>query len=233
MATSGILAFDPSVASLMDEAFERAGVDPQTITHRHIASAKMSLNLMFTEWTVQDGDAIYRDASGTTTILSGDDDFALDAGGVDIIGNDMVLKYNGETTDHPVSRCSRQDYLNLANKTQTGRPTMFYVDMSVLNTPTIVVWPVPDATCIFTYDYMRFTQTVMTLGETLDMQRLWLEAVASGWAYRIAIKYNVARVPMLGPLAENAYRLARRAGSGNSRVVISGRGFGSSRTLRR
>jgi hypothetical protein len=231
VTTSGSFTFDPSVSSLMDEAFERAGVDPQTLTHRHIISAKMSLNLMFTEWAVEDTDALYRDAAGSTTISAGDDDFPLPAGGIDIL--DLVMAYNGETTDNPLSRISRQDYLNLANKAQTGRPSLYYVDVSVLNTPTVVVWPVPEATCIFTYDYMRTLQTVTGLSETTDVQRLWLEALASGWAAKLAGKYNVARVPMLTPLADRSYRLAKRAGSGNSRVVISGRGFGSSRTRRR
>lgn len=231
MTTSSSYTFDPSVASLMDEAFERAGVDPQTLTHRHIISAKMSLNLMFTEWAAEDTDALYRDANSTATVSSGTNYFNLTSGAIDVL--DLVMKYNGGTTDISLARSSRQDYLLLANKTQTGQPSQYYVDVSTLNTPKVVLWPVPDATCNFTYDYMRFVQTVTSLGETTDMQRLWLEAVAAGWASRLAQKYNVARVPLLMPIADRAYRIARRAGSGNSRVVITGRGFGASGRMRR
>jgi hypothetical protein len=231
MTVSGSFSFDPSVASFLDEAFERAGIDPATITPAHIISAKRSLNLMFTEWVAIDGDALYRDANSQSTIISGASTFTLPAGGFDIL--DLVMAYNGETTDQPLGRWSRQDYLSLANKTQTGRPQNFYVDVSTLNTPTVKVWPVADATCIFTYDYMRTVQTIVGISETTDVQRLWLEAVASGLAMRIAMKYNVARLPMLMPMADRSYKIARRAGSGNSQVIISGRGFGSSARTRR
>lgn len=231
MTTSGSYAFDPSVASLMDEAFERAGVDPQALTHRHIISAKMSLNLMFTEWAAEDTDVLYRDANTTASVASGTNYFNLASGALDVL--DLVMRYGSQSTDVPLGRMSRQDYLMLANKTQTGQPTQYYVDVSTLNTPKVVLWPVPDATCNFTYDYMRRVQTVTGLSETTDMQTLWLEAVASGLAARLAQKYNVARVPLLMPLADRSYRIARRAGSGNSRVVISGRGFGSSARTRR
>jgi hypothetical protein len=231
MATSSSYSFDPSVASMMDEAFERAGVDPQTLTHRHIISAKMSLNLMFIEWAAEDTDTLYRDANTTASVSSGTNNFNLATGAVDVL--DLVMQYGVQTTDIPLSRISRQDYLNLANKTQTGQPSMYYVDVATLNTPKVVLWPVPDATCNFTYDYMRRVQTVSTLGETLDMQTLWLEAVASGWAAKLAAKYNVARMAPLTALARESYKIARRLGSGNSRVVITGRGFGASGRMRR
>lgn len=233
MTTSGSSTFDPSFAALFDEALERAGIDPSIVTHRHISSAKMSINLMLTEWAAKDGDALFRIASTTETVLSGDSSFALPSGAVDINGDDVVMTYSGETNETPLTRSSRQDYLRIADKSTTGRPSLFYVDQATLNTPTVVLWPVPDATCVLRYDYMRRSQTLGALSETLDVQVLWLEAVASGLAARLAAKYNVSRLPILIPLASEAYRVARRSGSGNSQVVISARGFGSGSRTRR
>ena len=231
MATSSSYSFDPSFAALLDEAAERAGMDPQTLTHRHISSAKMSLNLMLTEWAAKDGDALYRVAKTTSSVLAAAPSFALPAGGLDIV--DIVVAYNGETEEYPLAPISRQDYINIADKTEDGKPAKFYVDVSTLNTPTVFLIPIPDATCIFRYDYTRLVQTVTGLAETFDVQRLWLEAVASGLAMRLAAKYNTARLPILVPMAQESYALARRAGSGSSQVTISTRGFGSVRTRRR
>lgn len=233
MTTSGSYAFDPSFAGLFDEACERAGIDPRSTVHDHISSAKMSLNLMLTQWAVYDGDALYRNAEGSQSLGVGVSSFALPAGGWDIIGNDLVLAYNGESTTAPIARMSREDYLFISNKTQTGRPTQFYVDRSVLNTPTVFVWPVPDQVCALSFDYMRTIQTVTSLSETFDVEKLWLDAIASGLALRLAKKFNVNRVPLIEGDAIDSYKLARRAGSGQSQIVFVTRGFGATGRTRR
>lgn len=230
MATSGSYTFDPSFASLLDEAAERAGIDPATLSHRHINSARTSLNLMFTAWQARDGDPVYKVETASATMTSGDDDFTLTTGAYDIL--EAVIDVGGSGSDTPMQRVSRNEFLNLSDKDASGSPHLFYVDHGTLNTPTCFVWPVPDASVTITYDYVRFTQTVGSLAETLDVQRLWLDAAAAGLALRLAEKYNIQRVGYLKPVAEEAYQIARRAGSGNSRVTISARGFGRARTRR-
>jgi hypothetical protein len=230
MATSGSFTFDPSFAALLDEAAERAGIDPSTLTQRHINSAKMSLNLMFVEWTTLDGDAIYRVDNGTVAAVSGTDTFTLPAGGIDII--DLVYDYGNDGDDEVITRITREEFLKITDKTTTGEPTQFYVDQSNLNAPFVQVWPIPDADITWTFDYMRHVETVGALTETMDVHRPWLEAVTCGLALRLAEKYNLQRVPHLEAKYMTSYKIARRAGSGNSRVILSGRGFGSTRTRR-
>lgn len=231
MTTSGSYTFDPTFANLLDEACERAGIDPASVTARHINSAKMSLSLMFTEWVIRDGDALYRIDEDAETVAASATYFALQAGSMDVV--DLVLDYNSEGTDIPLARISRQDYLLLADKDQTGRPSMYYVDQSNLNAPRVYLWPVPDQECSFKVDVMRYVETAGRLSETLDVHRPWLDAVCAGLALRLAQKYKVERVALLEPLYEKAYAFARRAGSGNSQVTIIGRGFGRSTRTRR
>lgn len=232
MSTSNSYSFDPTFAQVLDEAFERAGLDPATISERHILSAKMSINLLFTEWTVKDADVLYRVLPDTETVVATTTYFSPQTGTFDIDG--LVVNYNSAGTDIRLSRMSREDYLELPDKTQTGRPTQYYVDQSNLNAPRVYLWPIPDATCVFTYDSLRYTQTPGLLGETMDVHRPWLEALMSGLALRLAEKYKFDRVGFLTPRYMGAYQDARRAGSGNSQVSISGRGFGSpGRTRRR
>jgi hypothetical protein len=231
VATSGSYTFDPTFAGCLSEALEQAGIDPASASERHINSAKMSLNLMFTAWAAIDGDALYRVASTTATLLAADYDFNLTTGAFDVV--DMTYTYGGLTDNLKIKRISRQDWVNIVDRTQTGSPSHFYVDQSVLNAPKVLVWPIPDATCVFSYDYMRFVESVTGLAQTFDVQRLWLDAVTSELALRLARKFNVPRVPLLTPIAREAYKIARRAGSGGSQVRISGRAFGrGGRTVR-
>lgn len=233
MTTSGSFAFDPTFGNIMDEAFEQAGINPSSISQRHIVSAKMSLNLMFTEWVARDGDALYRVDNSTAAISAAATSFTPASGTIDVI--DIVSDYNSEGVDIPLTRMSRQDYLHLSDKDETGRPAFYYVDVGTsLNTVTVKFWPVPDAACTFTYDYVRYVETAGSLSETLDVHRPWLAAVASGLAVRLARKFNLTRVPMLEAVAEREYLIARRAGSGGSQVVFGARAFGATgRTIRR
>lgn len=238
MTTSGSYTFGPTVGGILDEAAEQAGIDPASINERHISSAKMSLNLMFTEWAARDGDAIYRVATGNSTITPNGppstlNSFVLPTGAIDITSNDLNMNYNSATQVEPITRISRQAYLNIPTKTNTGKPTTFYVDRATLNTPTVYLYPIPDQVTVFYFDYMRFVQTVLTLGENPDIETLWIAAAVQGLAARLALKFNPDKYALLAGLAEASYRTARRAGSGNTALIIKGRGFGSSsRTMR-
>jgi hypothetical protein len=231
MTTSGVTAFDPSFAQVLDESFERAGIDPSTISHRHIASAKLSINLLFTEWSVRDADVLYRVTQDTETVTSGTSSFTPQAGTYDV--DTLVMEYASDGKDLPIARISREDYLMLSNKDQTGRPSQYYVDQSTLNAPRVVLWPVPAATCVFTFDCLRYVQTPGRLSETMDVHRPWLDAMMAGLALRLAKKYNLPRVAMLDTEYRDAYAFARRAGSGNSQVILSGRSFGHPGRTRR
>ncbi len=231
MTTSGSYIFDPTFAAILDEAAERAGMDPSKLDARHIRSAKMSLNLMFSDWATRDGDAAYRVDRLTTSVSAGAGYFDPASGVIDIL--DMVIAYDGGPTDTPMVRISAQDYLEIPNKSEAGQPAQFYVDHGTQNAPRVYLWPVPDAVCDFTYDCMRHTQIVRSLADTMDINRLWMDAVASGLALRLAEKYNQARVPQLMGAAGSAYASSLKSSKGRSGVVIGVRGFGSPMRRRR
>jgi hypothetical protein len=300
MATSGSFAFAPTFAQILDEAMERAGIDPSKTSTRHIQSAKMSLNLMFTEWTARDGDVLYRVASSTAQIdasaivtgsisgtvltvtsvtsgalavgqaLYGDDvingtlitslgsgtggvgtynldvsqdvsstditatlsSFALPTGGWD--AEDLVMQYGLTGGDLSLTRISRQQWLNITDKSVVGQPNTWYLDESALNAPRVVVYPAPDAACFFRFDYLRYVNTVTGLSENMDTHRQWYEAICAELGARLALKFNLDRFKILSALAGDAYKTARRSGSGKSRIIITRKGFGApGRTLRR
>lgn len=48
MPTSGVTSYNPSIAEIIDEAYERAGI--QTMTGHEYITARRSLNLLTLEW---------------------------------------------------------------------------------------------------------------------------------------------------------------------------------------
>ena len=202
MTTSGTYIYDDTLASFIDESFERCGVDPAELTVRHLRSARRSLNLMFSEWpnrgvklwTVDqvtldmvDGTATYNAASATICIL------------------DAVLRRS--SVDTPMYPISRSAYAVLPNKTTEGKPSRFYLDRGT--TPTITVWQVPEnSTDDMLYWRVRRIQDVGNPSNTLDVTSRWFEALASGLAAKLAVKFAPGRATTLTVLAENSFLLA-------------------------
>lgn len=202
MATSGTFAFAPEVVDVLDEAFERCGVDPALIGERHLRSSRMSLNLLLIEWanrrvtlyaideqtqTLTDGDLDYTAASGTIAILEG------------------VIRRSG--SDTPVARIGRAQYHAIPNKTQEGLPTNVYYDRS---SGIYRLWQGPEnSTDVFRYYRLRRHQDVGTnLSQNADANYLWTDALCAGLAARLALKFAPARLDALERQSEKAFILA-------------------------
>ena len=85
--------------------------------------------------------------SATTTTISADPSVEDVRSTIDILSG--VIRRDG--TDVSISQISRSTFLNIPNKTTTGRPTQYYVDRQI--TPLIKLWPTPEnSTDIFVYD---------------------------------------------------------------------------------
>ena len=83
---------------------------------------------------------------------------------------------------------------------------------SLLISPTITIWPVPNtSTGPSTLSYYRVIQVQdgnFTDGQTLDLPYRWLDAFATGLAYRLAMIWRPEMVAALKPLADEAYGIA-------------------------
>lgn len=204
MAASGTYAFDPRIAEFIDESFERIGLDPAKLTVRHLRSARRSLDLMFAEWNnrnvklwavdqqtldLVDGTATYSTlATGTFAIL------------------EAVIRRSG--VDTPCVPMSRSEYAAISSKTTEGLPTRFY--FARVATPTVTLWQVPEnSTDDFIYWRMRSLQDVGVPSNTADIRDNWQEALASGLAAKLALKFAPARHDKLLLLAENSFLIAK------------------------
>lgn len=207
MATSGTYTYDPTVADFTDEAFERAGVSPETIGFMHVQSARRSVNLMLAHWATKgcylwQVDQITIDCVASPVTVS----YSVSATAPAMQLFDVVLRRS--SVDTPMAPIDRAAYQAIPNKTSTGMPCMFWFDRD-LASQTIKVWPAPDtATDDIILYRLRRTQDVTAGAQTLDLPYHWFEAFAAGLAWRLAVKFNFERVAMLKTLGEEAFASA-------------------------
>jgi hypothetical protein len=106
-----------------------------------------------------------------------------------------------------MERLSRDDYLNIPNKTSQGRPNQFFLDRQV--TPNLKIWPVPDdASDVVIYDALTRVDDADDFTNTMDMPFRFYPCLAAGLAYYIALKRAPNRVQMLKAVYEEEFERA-------------------------
>ena len=127
MATSGTVTFRPEVDEIVTEACERCGLDPTLIDRRVAVSARRSLNLMFSEWSVR-GINYWNTAEAALSLTQSTRSYALPAGTVDVLT--AVLRRDSNDTN--MTRLAMTDYNGQTNKTTEGMPTQYFLTGSIL-----------------------------------------------------------------------------------------------------
>lgn len=203
MTTSGTNTFAPEIAELVDEAFERCGVDPATLTGRHLRSARMSVNLLLVEWATK-GIHLWAVEQQSTTLTASDATYSTVTNLITIL--DMVVRRSG--VDTPVFPIARDQYLAIPDKTSEGLPTQYWLDRDATQ-PVITLWNVPEnSTDTLIYFYLRRLQDAGSASKTPDIPYQWYEALTSGLAARLAVKYAPDRIGPLRGDAAMQYKLA-------------------------
>lgn len=200
MALSGTRDFELDVGELIEEAFERCGLEVRT--GYDAKTARRSLNLMFAEWANR-GLNLWTVKQATTTLTQGQAQETLLADVVDVL--EVVLRR--DNTDYEIDRISRSEYLTLPNKTTTGRTSQFYFDRQI--TPVINLWPVPEnSTDQLVYYYVRRIDDADTLVNTTDMPFRFYPCMVAGLSYYIAMKRAPERLQMLKSIYEEEFQRA-------------------------
>ena len=109
MATSGTNTFDLDVDQLIEEAFERCGINSRS--GYDLKSARRSLNIMLAEWANR-GINLWTVELRTKTLTGSTTSYTLDSDLVDIL-EAVLFTTSDTTTDIEVDRISRAEYLNI------------------------------------------------------------------------------------------------------------------------
>ena len=200
MATSNSRDFDLDVAELVEEAYERCGLEVKT--GYDAKTARRSLNLMFADWANR-GINLWTVQLGTQTLTAGTTEYTLTADVVDLL--EVVVRR--DNTDFQVQRISRSDYQNLPNKTTSGRPSSIYVDKQIA--PKINLWPAPEnSTDVLRYYFIQRIQDADAAINNMDAPFRFLPCMAAGLAYYLAVKKAPDRIQFLKSIYEEEFQRA-------------------------
>lgn len=200
MATSNSRDFDLDVAELVEEAYERCGLEIKT--GYDAKTARRSLNLMFADWANR-GINLWTVQLGTQTLTAGTTEYTLTSDVVDLL--EVVVRRNN--TDFQVQRISRSDYQNLPNKTTSGRPSSIYVDKQIA--PKINLWPAPEnSTDVLRYYFIQRIQDADAAINNMDAPFRFLPCMAAGLAYYLSVKKAPDRVQLLKSIYEEEFQRA-------------------------
>ena len=200
MTTSGSRDFNLDVGEIIEEAYERCGLEVRT--GYDAKTARRSLNLMFADWANR-GLNLWTVTQATTTLTQGTATYTLASDVVDIL--EMVLRRDG--TDYEMDRISRGDYLTFPNKTDQGRPSQFYFNRQI--DPVITLWQTPEnSTDQLVYYYVRRIEDADTLTNTTSMPFRFYPCMVAGLAYYMAMKRAPDRVQLLKAVYEEEFMRA-------------------------
>ena len=214
--TSGTTVFNLDLNEIIEEAFERCGIEVRTgYEHR---TARRSMNLMFTEWANR-GINLWTIEQGQIAMTTGTIVYNLPVDTVDLIEQVIRTQTGIPQTDINITRISVDTYATIPNKNAQGRPIQVWINRQsgVLTPtgiayPTINVWPAPDQDNFYTFVYWRLRR-MQDAGSGANIQDVpfrFINCLAAGLAYYLSLKIPEAaqRIPMLKDMYDEQLRLA-------------------------
>lgn len=127
MSTSGTTTFNLDLNNIVEEAFERCGIESRT--GYDLRTARRSMNLLSMEWANR-GINLWTVEQQSIPLVTGQPIYPLPLDTVDVL--DAVIRTNNGSTsnqiDINISRIAEPTYMSIPNKLTTGRPIQMYVN---------------------------------------------------------------------------------------------------------
>lgn len=197
MTVSGTRTFNLDIAEMIEEAYERCGLEMRT--GYDAKTARRSLNLMLAEWANR-GLNLWTVEQATITLTQGQAQETLGEEVVDVL--EVVLRRNGIDTE--LTRVGRGEYLRQVDKDQQGRPVQFYVDRGIA--PVMNLWPTPEnSTDQLVYYYVQRIDDAGALVNTTEMPFRFYPCAVAGLAYYLSVKRAPERTGMLKQMYEEEF----------------------------
>ena len=206
MTTSGTTSWNPGISEIIEEAYERCGLEIRS--GYEFRTAVRSLNFLCAEWANK-GLNLWTIDQQMVTLIPGQISYTLPADTIDTIEHEIRLIGQTPQTDLFVEKVSVSTYAQIPNKTSPGRPVQVYVQR-LETAPIINLWPAPDQAYTFVYWRLRRMQDAGTAINTMDLPFRFIPALVAGLAYYVAMKKPQAqdRVIPLKQAYDEAFQLA-------------------------
>ena len=205
MAVSGSTDFSIDAAEVIQEAYERIGLD--VVGGYQMKSARRSLDIMFQEWANR---GLHYWEIGTTNLdlVEGQAEYIFYRSATDgtsattapvngINGVDDVLEATyrtGRTTtsqiDSALTKINRSTYSGLSNKLNKSQPTQYYVQRFIDKT-VVTLYPTPDATAAaqnVSIYYLKRIQDAGAYQNDPDIPYRFIPCMVSGLAFYLCQK---------------------------------------------
>jgi len=208
MTTSGTYTFgDSEQVDILTESFERIGRNPATISSNDMDSARRSLNYMFSDWA-NSGPNLWAVDLQYIDLVAGQLEYILDVETVNLLQVYTQTTSGGQNNDIMMSPISRAEYAAIPNKDQTSdRPFQYYFQRTSI--PSLFIWQAPSAAGVRLYYYrMKIQEDAGAFTDSMDAPNRWMEAIASGLAAKLSVKFAPDRLQFLEGLADKAYTRA-------------------------
>jgi len=205
MTTSGTTVFDLQIDELIEEAFERCGM--QMTSGNQLKSARRSLNLLFLEWANR-GLNLWTIEQASYPLVEGQNEVILDTDTVNVLSAVIRDLSQSPPVDITIDRISRAEYLHIPDKTTKARPAQLYVERTIV--PKVFLYPAASSSNIYQLRYYRIKR-MDDAGEysnTADVNFRFLPCLAAGLAYYLSLKYTPERTPTLKALYEEEFARA-------------------------
>ena len=203
MATSGTTSFNLSIDEIIEEAYERCGV--QTNSGYDLRSARRKLNLLFSEWGNR-GIHLWKVSLNQIPLVLGQAEYDVTTACSDVLEAYVTSSSGTPTTntnDISLTKIDRSAYAALPNKGQQGMPSQYYVERQTL--PKIFLYLTPD---LSTYTYLKYysINRIEDAGAYTNDPNVvyrFLPAMCAGLAYYLAPVKSPDRIPLLKQMYED------------------------------
>lgn len=192
---------------IIQESFERIGMQFSQVSGNQLDSARRSLQFQISEFSNK-GPNLWRTILQTFPLTSGVNTITLTTAVIEMLQVYVRDASVSPSIDYILTGISRADYDALPYKTQSGhRPTQYYFERTI--TPTCFLWPVQDnnSLTVFSHSWL-LQQDVGAFTNQFDAPNRWMEAVAANLALKLAVKFAPERIPVLQPMAADAFNAA-------------------------
>jgi hypothetical protein len=217
MATSGVATFNPDFTEIIDEAYERCGIESRT--GYDLRTATRTLDFMFAEWASR-GLNLWTIEQRSLALSPGVALYDLPLDTVNVLSAVIRTGTGQQQQDVIIDRVSRAEYLHVPNKNTQSRPAQYYVERTTV--PKLFVYPSPDATQAYTLRYyaIRRIQNAGDATNTADVDFRFLPCLVAGLAYHLALKRAPDRMQVLKALYEEEFQRAAYADRDTASVYL-------------
>ena len=204
--TSGVSEFNPQIDDIIEEAFERTGVQG-TRTGYQLRSARRSLNIMFQEWANR-GVHLWKVKLAKVPLVEGQAEYNFASDSENFPQDlDTVLeayyRNNSDATapqDIALTKIDRSAYSATPNKLAKGTPSQYYVERKL--NPSIFLYTTPSSSVSstttpsnfqFCFYYLARIQDAGSYNYTSDVVNRFYPCMMSGLAYYLSQKVSPER----------------------------------------